>query len=85
MIDEIDLRCGCSRLLFKRKDNRLEIKCARCKSVHAITFEQICQFFQTGVFCQAHSQSIRIDAKDLDSAQSGLPATAFDATENPTP
>ena len=52
---DIELRCQCSRLLFKKLQKALEVKCPRCKRIHTFTLAQLTAFFEAGDFCALHS------------------------------
>lgn len=64
----LELRCQCSRLLFKKLDETLEVKCPRCKRIHVFTLGQITAFLQAGNFCALSNQSLQsAEARDLES------------------
>ncbi len=48
---DIELRCQCSRLLFKKLKKDLEVKCPRCKRIHVFTLAQLKAFLEAGNFC----------------------------------
>lgn len=52
---DIELRCQCSRLLFKKLKKDLEVKCPRCKRVHLFTVAQLKAFLEAGNFCALHT------------------------------
>jgi len=52
---DLELRCQCSRLLFKRLNDTLEVKCPRCKRIHTFTLAQISAFLTAGNFCALHN------------------------------
>jgi phage FluMu protein Com len=53
----IELRCQCSRLLFKKLKAALEVKCPRCKRIHVFTLAQLAAFLEAGNFCALHNPS----------------------------
>ena len=52
---DLELRCQCSRLLFKKLKDALEVKCPRCKRIHVFTLAQISAFLEAGNFCVLHN------------------------------
>lgn len=52
---DIELRCQCSRLLFKKLKKDLEVKCPRCKRIHIFTVAQLKVFLEAGNFCALHT------------------------------
>ena len=62
---DIELRCQCSRLLFKKLPKALEVKCPRCKRIHVFTIDQITAFLEAGNFCSLHNPSS--EARDRES------------------
>ncbi|MDP2654278.1 MAG: hypothetical protein Q8Q08_09630 [Candidatus Omnitrophota bacterium] len=55
--NELELRCQCSRLLFKKLNKTLEIKCPRCKEIHAFSLADLAAFLEAGNFCALHNLS----------------------------
>ena len=53
----LELRCQCSRLLFKKLNKTLEVKCPRCKRIHVFTLANLIAFLEAGNFCALQSQS----------------------------
>ena len=64
LVRNLELRCQCSRLLFKKLIDALEVKCPRCKRIHIFTVAQITAFFEAGKFCALHESS---EARDPES------------------
>jgi phage FluMu protein Com len=62
---DLELRCQCSRLLFKKLNQTLEVKCPRCKRIHTFTLAQLTAFLQAGNFCALHTLSS--EARDPES------------------
>lgn len=62
---DIELRCQCSRLLFKKLKKALEVKCPRCKRIHVFTLAQLTAFLQAGNFCALYNPSS--EARDPES------------------
>ena len=54
---DLEMRCQCSRLLFKKLDKALEVKCPRCKRIHIFTLVQLTAFLEAGNFCALHHLS----------------------------
>ena len=54
----LELRCQCSRLLFKKLNKTLEVKCPRCKRIHIFTLAQLTAFLEAGNFCALHNLSL---------------------------
>lgn len=52
---DIELRCQCSRLLFKKFKKALEVKCSRCKRIHVFTLAQLAAFLEAGNFCAIYN------------------------------
>jgi phage FluMu protein Com len=63
--NSLEIRCQCSRLLFKKYTKNLEVKCPRCKRIHVFTLEQLTRFLEAGNFCALHNPSL--EARDLES------------------
>ena len=61
----LEIRCQCSRLLFKKFKENLEVKCPRCKRIHIFTLAQLTNFLEAGNFCALHNPSL--EARDLES------------------
>lgn len=57
MTKDLELRCQCSRLLFKKLRRAIEVKCPRCKRIHVFTLAQLTAFLEAGDFCAIHSSS----------------------------
>ena len=62
---DIELRCQCSRLLFKKFKKALEVKCSRCKRIHVFTLTQLAAFLEAGNFCALYNPSS--EARDPES------------------
>ena len=58
----LELRCQCSRLLFKKFNETLEVKCPRCKRIHVFTLEQLITFLEAGNFCALYNQPAAANA-----------------------
>jgi len=52
----LELRCQCSRLLFKKLSKTLEVKCPRCKRIHVFTLANLIAFLEAGNFCALQNQ-----------------------------
>jgi len=61
----LEIRCQCSRLLFKKLTKNLEVKCPRCKRIHIFTLAQLTNFLEAGNFCALHNTSL--EARDHES------------------
>lgn len=66
MKTDLDLRCQCSRLLFRKSQDAIEIKCPRCKRIHLFNVAQLTAFLQAGNFCAVHN-SHPSEARDQES------------------
>lgn len=57
MNKDLELRCQCSRLLFKKLQEAIEVKCPRCKRIHTFTVAQLKAFLEAGNFCAIYDIS----------------------------
>ncbi|MBL8014054.1 MAG: hypothetical protein JNN05_09425 [Candidatus Omnitrophica bacterium] len=60
MNKDLELRCQCSRLLFKKLTQAIEVKCPRCKRIHVFTLAQLTAFLEAGNFCATFSVAGKI-------------------------
>lgn len=65
MNKDLELRCQCSRLLFKKLQRAIEVKCPRCKRIHVFTLAQLKAFLEAGNFCAIHN--LPSEARDPES------------------
>ena len=65
MKKDLELRCQCSRLLFKKLSSAIEVKCPRCKRIHVFTLAQLTAFLEAGDFCAVHN--VQAEARDPES------------------